>query len=167
MPLVMGNSCCHSDGARDGECHVIWVYDVSCVRWLLEAYLVILVFVGETGSGSWRGALAESSRSLDRVTDAYVARDLRCEEFHESLTTTWTQISCSRTHRAARSLEWWWDFRWWERLRSLAGVCMVSVGALSGDDSGIWWEAAYAWSRWEFSSGRGLATLDRPRSDLW
>ena len=46
----------------------------------------------------------------------------------------------------------WWGFRWWERLRSLAGgrVCVVPVGALSGDDSGIWWEVAYAWSRWEF-----------------
>ena len=40
-----------------GGCHVIWIYDVTGVRWLLEAYPgVILVCESETGSGLARGA---------------------------------------------------------------------------------------------------------------
>ena len=53
-----------------GGCHVIWIYDVTGVRWLLEAYPCYPSYVSETQDPGSRAAPAESSRSLDRVTDA-------------------------------------------------------------------------------------------------
>ena len=41
-----------------GGCHVIWVCDVRCARWLLEAYLVALVCLcGKTRSEHGAGRL--------------------------------------------------------------------------------------------------------------
>ena len=90
--------------------------------------------MSETGSGQGAGALAESSRSLDRATDAYVARDLRCGEFHESLIITWT-------HRVVRGFG------------PAAEITSCGGAFAGGSDSGAWREAACAWFRWELHRG--------------